>query len=67
MPVSAVTTRVAAMTVRKARSRLPKVARAVFVATTASTAAAASWTLPITPRPPALQAMMPRVSAPATR
>ena len=51
-PVSTETTTVAATTVRKARLRLPVASMAALVATTESTAAAASCTLPTTPRLP---------------
>ena len=55
-PVSTETTTVAATTVRNARLRLPVASRAARVATTPRTAAAASCTLPTTPRLPPRQA-----------
>ena len=67
MPVSSVTTRVAATTVTNARLELPNVPRAVAVATTANTATTASCRLPTTPRVPALHAMIASVIAAATR
>ncbi len=66
-PQSSVTTSVAAITVTNARSVLPKVARAVVVATTARTAATASCRPPMTPRGPILHALIPSVTAAAPR
>ncbi len=66
-PQRTVTTRVAATTVRKARSTLPYALTAVVAATTASTAADAACMPPTTPRAPALQARIASVSAAAPR
>ncbi len=77
-PQRTVTTRVAAITVRKTSggSKASPVVvsaassatlAAVVAATTPSTATAASCTLPTTPREPALQARIPSVRTAATR
>ena len=66
-PLRTVTTRVAATTVRKARSGLPYALTAVVAATTPSTAAVAACMPPTTPRVPALQARIASVSAAAPR
>ncbi len=66
-PDRTVTTRVAATTVRKARSMLPNAVTAVVAATIARTAAAAGCRLPTTPREPPRHARIASVSAAAPR
>ena len=66
-PLRTVTAKVAATTVRKARSGLPNVPTAVVAATTASTAAVAACIPPTTPRVPVLQAKIASVNAAAPR